>query len=77
MSDDLMKTVHDICKVHAQKHGPVDDAVSCDDCGKVATENWPIPIPPFVYHFCESCADKRRDRYYEGPHHELPRAEND
>jgi hypothetical protein len=44
----------------------------CDDCGeRPATETWdysgaPIPNPPAPDHFCEPCADRRRDRSLEG-----------
>jgi hypothetical protein len=77
LSDDLIKTIFDIAKVGAQKYVAQPDPISCDDCGRVATESWACPAPLLAIHLCESCADKRRDRYYEWPHHDLPRAEND
>lgn len=44
---------------------------ACVDCDAPATEFWdysdaPIPNPPPGEWLCESCADKRRDRWLEG-----------
>lgn len=77
MAFDLKQTIFDIAKAGAQKHAAQPDPIVCEDCDQPATESWAIPMPPFAEHFCQRCADKRRDRAYEQPHHDLPRAEND
>jgi hypothetical protein len=74
---DWNKMILDIAKVGAQNYTMPAEPVPCEDCEAPATESWAIPIPPFAEHFCQRCADKRRDRAYEQPHHDLPRAEND
>jgi hypothetical protein len=48
---------------------PRTEPVRCEDCWQYderitpATETWAIPMAPYAEHYCESCADKRRDRY--------------
>lgn len=74
---DFQKLIFDIAKVGAQKYVAQPNTIKCEDCDEPATETWTIPIPPYAEHYCERCAERKRSRYYEGPHHALKRAEND
>lgn len=62
----------DAALVAATHEGPTGFTLCDDCCDRLATETWDYsdaPIPtwaiPAPDHFCESCADRRRDRWLE------------
>jgi protein-arginine kinase activator protein McsA len=59
----------------------ISDVVPCEDCEAPATITWGAEYgPKMTMHLCESCAERRCERAYEGPQDAPdvpPRADND